>query len=109
MTYAPCGFGATAEQPVIDIEFFKPTSGDGRVEFNTLKSSFASISPIANLGDEAYLGTAAPAKDPELDIHFAVVVRKGSIFFFVGQFNDTNAATVVPGDKKVAQLYLAHM
>jgi hypothetical protein len=102
-----CGFGISeTSAPVIEIEFSQTIRGSTVDQFNAFKTQFVSTTPIPNLGDEAYAAVAPTDKDPAMNIQFAVVVRKGSFFFFVGQFNDTNEATVVSADTKVARLYL---
>lgn len=105
-----CGFGTSlTAAPVIEIEFSQTISGSTTDQFAAFKTAFVSTTPIPNLGDEAYVGVAPPDKNTETNIQLAVVVRQGNFFFFVGQFNDNNMATVVPADEKVAQLYAARL
>jgi hypothetical protein len=104
-----CGFGTSlTAAPVIEIEFSQTINGNTKQQFDAFKTSFISTTPIPNLGDEAYVGMAPPDKNTETNIHIAVVVRQGSFFFFVGQFND-DSSTVIPNDQKVAQLYSSRL
>ena len=105
-----CGFGISlTAAPVIEIEFSQTIKGSTADQFAAFKTAFVSTTPIPNLGDEAFVGMAPPDKNTNTNIQLAVAVRQGSFFFFVGQFNDNNTATVIPADEKVAQMYSSRL